>query len=261
MSPTASRRPDGTPLPPRLRRKHHLAALVFQAARGRRNRHGGLTPCNHAAQRRRAPTLSWLDDEQEGRALARSTTRLPSDHAREQRPPSLERQEAFRDSSTSKKRSFSGLDELVELEELYRIGLLYDDEHERGSGFSLDTIVHDEPLFQIRPAKRGRGRKRNADDDGPQSHAPVLPLELSFSALGADEALAAFLTFPAQHELVPEARDRSPSASASSAERKAASQPVLTTIYELELEPEDELSHRFSYPAKHTAFYWITWFS
>lgn len=41
---------------------------------------------------------------------------------------------------------------------LYRLGILYDgnddNSHARGPGFSLDSIVHAEPTYSVRPAKR-----------------------------------------------------------------------------------------------------------
>ncbi|KAK3387749.1 hypothetical protein B0H63DRAFT_470848 [Podospora didyma] len=35
------------------------------------------------------------------------------------------------------------------IKELYNLGILYDDEHERGAGFSLNTIVRQEPVYRI----------------------------------------------------------------------------------------------------------------
>ncbi len=145
----------------------------------------------------------------EGEALARTDDiRLPREGEHEtqtqRRPPSLERQNAFRDVRTVKRRNSDPVTltsaAAADDEELYRLGLLYDNEHERGEGFSLDAIVHQgDPLWnvQFRVAKagraraRGRGRgKRNAANMKP---AMLLDLALSFAALGDDEALAAFL--------------------------------------------------------------------
>ncbi|KAH8898284.1 hypothetical protein GQ53DRAFT_817565 [Thozetella sp. PMI_491] len=222
--------------PPQLRKKHHLAALAFQASRGRRNKYREYGSLDARMQGRSGGSrLEWMVDEvEEGRALARSPLRLPGDRARERRPPSLERQEAFREPSSSRKRSFSGMADLLDEAELYRLGVLYDDEQERGAGFDFDAILRDEPQFSVRPAKRGRGRKGKPCASSLE-HAPCLPLHLSFSTLRDDEALAAFLISPEASEL---AREESPSASPSRAsERRAASsQPALTTIYELEIE-------------------------
>ncbi|KAK3295190.1 uncharacterized protein B0H64DRAFT_394562 [Chaetomium fimeti] len=120
------------------------------------------------------------------------------------RPPSLERQDAFRDEKTAKRRrqrqqrewedeqedDGGGLrDEQAEVAELYRMGLLYDDEHERGEGFSLDGIVRDEPVYslRVRPAKRARREERAADG------LSLSAVDLAFSAFGADEAWAGWL--------------------------------------------------------------------
>ena len=241
-------------LPQHLQRRHHLAALAFQNARARKSRYNGRTAFARSIQRRSGPQMTWLDDEQEGRALARSSARLPSDHARERRPPSLERQEAFRESSTSKKRSSSGMDTLLQDEELYRLGLLYDDEHERGSGFNLDAIVHDEPVFHIRPTKRGRSRKDKFSTEV-AAYAPTLPLELSFSAFGQDEALAAFLISPDSDELISPETEAHPSACTNAtSERRTASQSALATIFELELEFEPEYDS-YSEPSTFLSFH------
>ncbi|GAB1319867.1 hypothetical protein MFIFM68171_10077 [Madurella fahalii] len=183
---------------------------------------------------------SWVDDADEGRALARSGTPLPSDRdqccrghrcsaCREarpttawsdesdsgsstcrRRPPSLERQDAFRDAKTSKRRRASqslkpGPASLVaataareveaearEIDELYRMGLLYDDEYERGEAFSLARIEREEPVYsvRVRPAKRGRTAPVSRDwelDD------VSLAVDLAFPAFAEDKALATWL--------------------------------------------------------------------
>lgn len=178
----------------------------------------------------------WTADSAEGRDLARSDLALPTDTApgSARRTPSLERQEAFRDESTTKKRttsfrretSFKALnvsgDETTA--ELYRLGLLYDDEHLRGEGFGFGTLVRDEPAYTLRPAKRPRklNRGRGFGDAGdeavflaPPSVTPrgrrhllddaydqglALALDLSFAELGRDEAIARFLISPSPSE-------------------------------------------------------------
>ncbi|KAK4032948.1 hypothetical protein C8A01DRAFT_20049 [Parachaetomium inaequale] len=251
------------------------------------------------------PRNPWAADADEGRALARSSLRLPGDAESSQeqassqgssqtsssqgdgdrsrrplrrsrsssrssstRPPSLERQDAFRDDKTAKRRRSlvwdddvdvveMGLwfgrsawaseggetrggrlaarreqDEQAEVAELYRMGLLYDDEYERGEGFSLDRIVREEPAYslRVRPAnphlRRGR-RDWRADYQHVSLSSAV---DLAFSAFGEDEALAGWLL--------------SPSASSSSHGSAALEQPRprteaahdtprLTVIYEL----------------------------
>ncbi|KXX77944.1 hypothetical protein MMYC01_206791 [Madurella mycetomatis] len=82
--------------------------------------------------------------------------------------------------------------EAREIDELYRIGLLYDDEYERGEGFSLARIEREEPVYSIRvrPAKRGRAAPvgRDWELDGVS-----LAVDLAFSAFAEDEALATWL--------------------------------------------------------------------
>ena len=191
------------------------------------------------------PRQPWAADADEGAALARSGLRLPGDnsdiyncHGQDinvsrsnssgsgsgsgrsrsrgsvssdrRRPPSLERQDAFRDARTVKRRrgcsavstpSYSlsrdgeyvirmeveddREDEAREIDELYRMGLLYDDEYERGEGFSMERIVREEPVYAVRtrPAKRGRQDERAASNVS-------LEVDLAFSAFGEDEVFA-----------------------------------------------------------------------
>ncbi|CAM1505137.1 Fc.00g107740.m01.CDS01 [Cosmosporella sp. VM-42] len=134
----------------------------------------------------------WGSDELEGRDLAKSTVPLPSDRNRLVRHPTLEREDAFRDANTAKGnvrlRRTQPLTEDAEVAELYRMGLLYDDEKDRGDGFSLNSIEHEEPVYAIRPAKRARKNKsRGYGLDRP------LHLDLSFTDLGGDDAIAQYL--------------------------------------------------------------------
>ena len=138
-----------------------------------------------------------------------STSSSSSSSAAGRRPPSLERQDAFRDEQTAKKRrrgrqqhrgqqlrweedeqehDSNARDEQAEVAELYRMGLLYDDEHERGEGFSLGGIVRDEPAYSlwVRPAKRSRRAER-------RGAISLSAVDLAFSAFGADEALAGWM--------------------------------------------------------------------
>ena len=53
-------------------------------------------------------------------------------------------------------------EEARQVAELYRLGLLYDDEHERGEAFSLDRIVRDEPVYSVRVRRPRSGRTRSS---------------------------------------------------------------------------------------------------
>ncbi|KAG5921702.1 hypothetical protein E4U42_005735 [Claviceps africana] len=146
--------------------------------------------------------------DQEGRELAYSDVPLPSDGHRLARPPTLERQDAFCDASSSRGRvhvrrllgpgpgydddgeEVDGKDdEDRQLAHLYRMGLLYDSEQDQGGeGFNLNSIRHEEPLYSVRPARRARKSTRARRVLDRRLH-----LDLSFSDLGDDEALAQYL--------------------------------------------------------------------
>ena len=121
--------------------------------------------------------------------------------------PSLERQDAFWDGNTAKRKRLVQAQYVEEVgdEELYRRGILYDDEYERGEGFSLAEIVHDASAevgwnVRYRPAKRrGRAVKR---EGGRERGFEGLELALSFARLGEDEALAEWLMAPGEEEVV-----------------------------------------------------------
>ncbi|KAK3357915.1 hypothetical protein B0T25DRAFT_174228 [Lasiosphaeria hispida] len=171
---------------------HHLTLFAANVAHHRR-------PASFDRAREFRARQPWAGDVIEGCVLAREPgVRLPGER---RRPPSLERQNAFRDARTVKrmglKRGFSedGADEA----ELYRLGLLYDDEHERGSAFSLNAIVHDDPVWNVKfkEERRGKKKQRQRGFGEVMSEGEVvnlaLDLALSFAAFGDDEALAAFL--------------------------------------------------------------------
>ncbi|AEO68638.1 uncharacterized protein THITE_2130362 [Thermothielavioides terrestris NRRL 8126] len=238
----------------------------------------------------RRPSYPWADDAAEGRALARSDVPLPGDWgwgrgwdaqdrsfsisssttsssssssrrsrsaslSPRRRPPSLERQDAFRDERTAKRRRESGAEsvsgnlegeetdqrcfgrsrgerdyeeeqEAAEVAELYRLGLLYDDEHERGEGFSLASIVRPEPVYslRVRPARKKGGRDAGAEQNF------ALSVDLAFSAFGEDETLAGWLLSGSAYERVAADDHWAPDASPRDAGR---SSPRLTVIYEL----------------------------
>ncbi|KAL8383229.1 hypothetical protein RB595_006806 [Gaeumannomyces hyphopodioides] len=143
--------------------------------------------------------LAWTAYVQEGAELAmphstpvphiqpprrdRSRDSASTENAtgRTRRPPSLERQEAFRAPGTStppRRRSGSDDDstavdaggdgdfEAVEAEDiadLYELGLLYEDEHLRGAGFGFEALAGQQYTLDLRRvAQRSRARRRKA---------------------------------------------------------------------------------------------------
>jgi hypothetical protein len=126
-----------------------------------------------------------LESEDSRHLAADHRVVLPSDRSRS--TPRLQRQEAFKIPKTQPCQ-----DLVADDHELYRLGLLYDDDdYRRGPGFTLNSITHSEPLYTIRPARRQRGR-RTAQCAAAQSYVP-LELELEMSAFTDDEALARLL--------------------------------------------------------------------
>ncbi|KAH7329473.1 hypothetical protein B0I35DRAFT_404693 [Stachybotrys elegans] len=182
-------KPARKPCSEPTRRRQHLEKTLGFAI----DAHGGsdLFRGYRDTGKRHAPR--WAIDE--GRDLAKSHVQLPSDRARLVRRPTLEREEAFRDASTSRGnvrlRPAIPLipgDEDAQIAELYRMGLLYDDGDERAApAFDLNSIPHEEPVYSIRPAKRSRRSNKGRDYDEP------LHLDLSFTDLGHDGAIAEFL--------------------------------------------------------------------
>ncbi|KAF3059866.1 hypothetical protein GL218_04653 [Daldinia childiae] len=144
-------------------------------------------------QRRPRPSYpAWgFDDEDSRRLAADPNFALPSDCSRSK--PRLERQEAFREPKTQGFYS----DVVEDDSDLYKLGLLYDDEHTRGSYFSLDAIVHDEPVYSIRPAKRARKQRKEES---------YLHLDLSYALLSSDIDVGPFLA-PEVHEILTPAED------------------------------------------------------
>lgn len=157
------------------------------------------THVNRISRQRKRPSLhSWEPDDKDGRLLAADpNVILPNDHSHSK--PQLKRQEAFREPKT-----WHSSDIVNDDAELYKLGLLYDDEHTRGPFFSLDTIVHSEPVYSIRPAKRARKQRRDTSS---------LHLDLSFTLLGSASDIPqylapdlALLTPPADDD-IPETQD------------------------------------------------------
>lgn len=150
---------------------------------------------SHSIPRRRAsrPIPGVVDSDDEILRLARSSTPLPSDGSRNRRP-SLERQDAFRDADTAKPPAARSLsqgceDEDPEVAELYRLGLLYDDEHVRGAGFGFHAIARGEQAYTMttRPARRRRAQ---------QEVTTKIPLDWTFSGLEDDDEVARYLSRP-----------------------------------------------------------------
>jgi len=190
-----------TPSPPP---PHHLALYHANLARHRTPRYND--PSTHQFSSRKRDQFI---DSDEGIALARAQdVKLPGEA---RRMPSLEREDAFWDGRTCKpkRKRESYLDSpgssqertesqqsQEEVEELYRMGVLYDDEQLRGEGFSLGRLQRERPPAQeamwnvrYRPAKRrGRAVRR-----GSEVRFEGLNLALSFARLGEDEALRGWL--------------------------------------------------------------------
>ncbi|KAM0334495.1 hypothetical protein ACHAQA_001524 [Verticillium albo-atrum] len=131
---------------------------------------------------RRHGTTNDTDDD--GVRLARSSVPLPSDNSRN-RVPSLERQNAFWDPRTTKRPVT--LSDDAEVAELYRLGLLYDDDHARGSGFVLDAIVREAPAYSITTRARKRTRR------GSKASSIGLQMDWDFTGLEEDDEVARYL--------------------------------------------------------------------
>ncbi|KAI0004780.1 hypothetical protein F4779DRAFT_599384 [Xylariaceae sp. FL0662B] len=154
----------------------------------------------HASYR---PLWAGPDDAEDGLRLAADpNVVLPGD------TPRLERQEAFRAPEHH-------LSDAASDAELYRLGLLYDDDGARGPAFSLDIIAHPEPAYAVRPPRRPRLRRAARSAVG----TPVLGRDLSSESLGAAGTAPAARGVDTGEYRAPE-------------EAKRGSQP-LTVIYEV----------------------------
>ncbi|KAK6088075.1 hypothetical protein SCUP234_01141 [Seiridium cupressi] len=145
---------------------------------------------NHNNRQRKATQRSraWVNDSEDGAELARSRIWLPSDACRQK--PRLERQEAFRVPEIVYKS-----DVVEDDADLYRLGLLYDDDHARGSGFNLNAIVHPDLVYEVRPAKRTRRstnytecNRSEYDEDGSLILGQLLASVLEARSTGTDDA-------------------------------------------------------------------------
>lgn len=216
------------------RREHLKRSLNFRQAYYSKDR---LPSVSH-----KQSTSSWNQKQiDESHALARSSLVLPSDGHRTK--PSLEREEAFLYPSTSKGsvrlRPAVPLipgDEDAQVAELYRMGLLYDEQDAPAPAFDLNSISHEEPVYAIRPAKRARKPTHRSRASGP------LHLNLSFTDLGQDSDLAKHTfdstTTSSDDEAVASGLPRRSNHSRSSSTSSA----PLRVIYELEsAEPSFDL--------------------
>lgn len=153
------------------------------------------------------PTRAWMDrveELREGRDIAAEGSALlplrDMDRRRGQELQQCDGQCRVDDDGDDEERSGCDddgddddghADEDDDVRELYRMGLLYDDEHERGSGFTLDAIAHDTastPLYTLTVRDRDRdhhrrGKRTQQAQDWDNISADV----------ASDEALAAFL--------------------------------------------------------------------
>ncbi|KAJ2979242.1 hypothetical protein NQ176_g3373 [Zarea fungicola] len=164
-------------------------------------------------------------------AIARSNIPLPGERNHHRRP-SLEREEAFYDQTTSKGKvrlQRGAASEDAQVAELYRKGILYNTGDGVKSVFDLNSIHHNEPTYIIRPAKRARKGGKTKRHGGPSyTLAQPLHLDLSFSDIGDDEAIARY--FFASQQASPDELIQH----ASSQESNDSAPPPLRVIYELD---------------------------
>ncbi|ATY59819.1 hypothetical protein A9K55_006207 [Cordyceps militaris] len=200
---------------------------AFQTRRLKAQGHGEARVSERRLHNRRRFNPNELDNDV---ALARSGVPLPGE-CNNRRCPSLERQEAFYDASTTKGkvhvRRFAASED-AQVAALYHKGLLYNSAEESRTTFDLNSIRHSEPTYIIRPARRGRKSAKHGHDDG-STYALEHPLylNLSFSDIGDDEAIARF--FASQQASPEEAIQH-----ASSKDSTDSAPPPLRIIYELD---------------------------
>ncbi|KAI0857216.1 hypothetical protein F4860DRAFT_366190 [Xylaria cubensis] len=172
-------------IPSSIARPRHIGSGLSPTATRRKHRQRPRAErsqvINHAQKGNHTVRLGWDPDEREdGRRLAFDpTVVLPGE--RQRHMPRLKRQEAFH---VPKTWDISDTDIVVSDAELYRLGILYDDNgsgHIHGSGFCLDALTHKEPVYSIRHTKRAK-----------KSHYRRLPLSEENSHLSA-ELLSTYL--------------------------------------------------------------------
>ncbi|KAJ3472251.1 hypothetical protein NLG97_g11150 [Lecanicillium saksenae] len=117
----------------------------------------------------------------------------------------------------------------AQVAELYHKGLLYNSAEDVKSTFDLNSIRHSEPTYIIRPAKRARKSAKHHSHNGhTYSLERPLHLDLSFSDIGDDEAIARY--FFASQQASPEEMIQHASSSQDSGD---SAPPPLRVIYEL----------------------------
>ncbi|KAI1751486.1 hypothetical protein F4782DRAFT_186134 [Xylaria castorea] len=221
-------------LPSSITKPQHFSSGLSPAAVRRKYRQSPraerLQILSHARKGNHMVRVRWDRDEgEDGRRLAFDpTVALPGE--RQRHTPRLERQEAFRVPQTW---DISDTDVVVNDAELYRLGILYDDdrsEHIRGSGFCLDAITHKEPPYSIRQTKRAK-----------KSHNRRLPLKeenfrlsvkLLSTYLGDDAAITRFFASVGDEKPARLHHDGTNQRQISSTVRNASAEP-LSIIYEL----------------------------
>lgn len=186
---------------------------------------------------RHTPRIAWDRDEREdGRRLASDpSVALPGEGR--SRVPRLERQGAF---CAPPDWDISDTDAILDDVALYRLGILYDDDDEdksqrqRGSGFCLDSIVHDDPVYSLRPTKRA---KRTHDRRPLLKEEDLhLSVELLSTYLGEDSTIARFLSPIGDDEgciQSPKRVSRRPDHINNNVTMKTGSTNTLSIIYEL----------------------------
>ncbi|KAK8057643.1 hypothetical protein PG996_011580 [Apiospora saccharicola] len=141
---------------------------------------------NRSHRRRKTSLRTGIenpDDDDDDVRLARSDVPLPGDSSHSK--PRLERQEAFRGASVGG--GFVSSDDVVENDaDLYRLGLLYDDgdeEGNRGPGFDLNAIVHEEPVYAVRLSRRKRKGGKNSNNNNTRMYTPGTPLHVIYETM------------------------------------------------------------------------------
>ncbi|KAI1328489.1 hypothetical protein F5Y16DRAFT_156249 [Xylariaceae sp. FL0255] len=220
---------------PQVARRRCRKALAH-ASLGHKSRKSRLqawqthTPSQrHRKSHNLRPDYSFDDDRDDGRRLAADhTVVLPG-------APRLERQEAFR---APRSWSAADTDIVVDDADLYRMGLLYDDEEEgvQAPDFCLNSIIPSEPSYLIRRGKhRGRAARKQA---ATFLHREDLDLGLSVNLLSAylsdDTDLARFLAVPMIDDNEEHAQLYHEVPCGYTVREAMSNEPALTVIYELE---------------------------
>ncbi|KAJ6445709.1 glucosamine--fructose-6-phosphate aminotransferase [Purpureocillium lavendulum] len=181
--------PEGGPLPRHVRR--FVGQHIRRHGASIRRTTSGATAYVHPIPH------GWMDrvDElREGRDMAADAADLLPRHVDGRRRREMQQKDREQREAEDAGVGLDGEDkDLHDLYELFRLGILYEDEHERGPGFTLDTIPHDtadEPLYRVTLRDRRRPRRRSAPSGGKQ---PQRSEEHAADDVTSDAALAALL--------------------------------------------------------------------